>query len=188
MMSLRSSFTRAALAATAAFAAVLSLPAQAGPDVSVSVGIHQPGVYGRIEIGNRPPPVILPQPVVIAPGPVAVYQQPVYLYVPPGHQKHWAKHCARYAACGQPVYFVQERWVVERYRERHPGYRHESRHESRYRDESRFRGDDTRHWGNRGDRGDRRHELRRDDRGPGRHVSQDRHDGHPGKGHGRHKD
>ena len=50
---------------------------------------------------------------------VAVVQQPVYLYVPPGHQKNWAKHCARYSACGQPVYFVQERWVAERYDEEH---------------------------------------------------------------------
>lgn len=161
------SFARTLCQGVAALAVACALPAQAGPDVSVSVGIHQPGVYGRIEIGNRPPAVILPQPVVIAPGPVAVYQQPVYLYVPPGHQKHWAKHCARYAACGQPVYFVQERWVVERYRERHPGYRHASRDR-----------DDARHGG---------------DRGPGRHVRHDRHDrhdGHPGKGHGhgRHKD
>jgi hypothetical protein len=56
--------------------------------------------------------------MVIVPSPVAVYQRPVYLYVPPGHQKKWAKHCSRYAACGQPVYFVQERWVVDRYDER----------------------------------------------------------------------
>jgi hypothetical protein len=97
------------LALLAAFAA----PGFAQPNVGVSVGIHQPGVYGRIEIGNVPPPVIYPQPVVILPTPVAVYQRPIYLYVPPGHQKHWGKHCARYNACGQPVYFVQERWVEE---------------------------------------------------------------------------
>jgi hypothetical protein len=62
--------------------------------------------------------VVYPQPMVIAPSPVAVYQQPIYLYVPPGHQKNWAKHCYRYSACGQPVYFVQESWVRERYEER----------------------------------------------------------------------
>jgi hypothetical protein len=56
---------------------------------------------------------------------VAVYQRSVYLYVPPGHQKHWAKHCASYAACGQPVYFVQEAWVQERWE------RHEREHSSR---------------------------------------------------------
>ena len=93
--------------------------------VGVSVGIYQPGVYGRIDIGNYPPPpVIVSQPVVIPPGPVAVYRRPVYLYVPPGHQKNWSKHCSRYAACDQPVYFVQERWIEERYAERHshPGH------------------------------------------------------------------
>lgn len=104
----------AALAITLAAA-----PAFAQTSVGVSIGIHQPGVYGRIDIGNfPPPPVIYPQPVVIVPTPVAVYQRPVYLYVPPGHQKNWGKYCGRYAACGQPVYFVQETWVRERYDER----------------------------------------------------------------------
>ncbi|MEO6660930.1 MAG: hypothetical protein ABIN44_11595 [Burkholderiaceae bacterium] len=99
--------------------------AWAQTNVGVSVSITQPGVYGRIEIGNVPPPVVYAQPVIIAPAPVVVHQQPLYLYVPPGHQKHWAKHCARYNACGQPVYFVQESWVRERYGERH-GHDHEN--------------------------------------------------------------
>jgi hypothetical protein len=106
-------------------AAVAVAPAHATTNVGVSVGIHQPGVYGRIEIGNLPPPVVVyPQPVVIAPTPVAVYQRPIYLYVPPGHQKHWSKHCGRYGACGQPVYFVQETWVREHYRDRDDDDRH----------------------------------------------------------------
>lgn len=92
----------------------------AATNVGVSIGINQPGVYGRIEIGNLPPPaVILPQPVVIVPTPVAVYQRPIYLYVPPGHQRSWGKHCHRYGACGQPVYFVQESWVREHHRHHH---------------------------------------------------------------------
>jgi hypothetical protein len=100
-----------------AIAAAAAMPAHAAPNVGVSVDIHQPGVYGRIEIGNLPPPVVVyPQPVVIAPTPVAVYQRPIYLYVPPGHQKNWARHCHRYGACGQPVYFVQESWVREHHR------------------------------------------------------------------------
>ena len=104
------------------FASLLACNAAAQTSVGVSVGIYQPGVYGRIDIGNYPPPaVIYPQPVVIAPGPVAVYQRPIYLYVPPGHQKNWNKHCARYAACEQRVYFVQEQWIEERYAERHGG-------------------------------------------------------------------
>ena len=105
--------------AFAGFAACALAPAMAQTNVGVSIGIQQPGVYGRIDIGNFPQPmVVYPQPVVIAPSPVAVYQQPIYLYVPPGHQKKWAKHCYRYSACGQPVYFVQESWVRERYEER----------------------------------------------------------------------
>lgn len=85
-------------------------------NVGVSIGINQPGVYGRIDIGNFPPPrVVYPQPVVIVPAPIAIQRQPIYLYVPPGHQKNWAKHCRRYNACNQPVYFVQEDWVRERY-------------------------------------------------------------------------
>lgn len=91
-------------------------PAFGQTRVGVSIGINQPGVYGRIDIGDLPQPrVVYTQPLVIAHSPVAVHQQPIYLYVPPGHQKKWAKHCRRYNACGQPVYFVQEDWVRERY-------------------------------------------------------------------------
>jgi hypothetical protein len=107
---------RLLLLALSAFALV---PAVAQTSVGVSIGIHQPGVYGRIDIGEFPQPrIVYPQPVVIVQSPVAVYQQPIYLYVPPGHQNNWAKHCRRYNACGQPVYFVQEDWVRERYEER----------------------------------------------------------------------
>ncbi len=97
--------------------ACAAAPALAQTNVGVSIGINQPGVYGRIDIGNFPQPlVVYPQPVVIVQSPVAVYQRPIYLYVPPGHQKNWAKHCGRYRACGQPVYFVREDWVREQYR------------------------------------------------------------------------
>ena len=83
---------------------------------SVSVTIGQPGFYGRIDIGNYPPPVLVySQPVVIAPAPVSVVQQPLYLRVPTGQAKKWAKHCAKYNACGQPVYFVQETWYQNVY-------------------------------------------------------------------------
>ena len=108
------------LSATLALAALTAGHAAAQTSVGVSVGIYQPGVYGRIDIGNYPPPaVVYPQPVVIAPRPVAVHQRPIYLYVPPGHQKNWAKHCSRYDACDQRVYFVQEEWIEQRYAERH---------------------------------------------------------------------
>lgn len=131
------------------FALLLALgaavSANAGTSVGVSIDINQPGVYGRINIGNVAPPMLLyPQPVIIVPSPVAVHQQPIYLYVPPGHQKNWARHCARYRACGQPVYFVQEQWVRERYEQ----------HRQHGRDEQRGRGEHERgHQGRHGNKG-----------------------------------
>ena len=99
-------------------------------DVGVSVQVGQPGFYGRIDIGNFPPPLLVyPEPVIIQPVPVGVVRQPIYLHVPPGHAKDWRKHCRKYNACGQPVYFVQEDWYnnvyVPRYRD---GKRHGQGH------------------------------------------------------------
>ena len=112
----------------AALAATAMAPALAA-DVGVSVSIGQPGFYGRIDIGNYPQPqVIYPQPVIIAPAPYAVVQRPIYLRVPPGHAKNWGKHCSRYAACGQPVYFVQDGWYQNVYA---PHYREDHRHDRR---------------------------------------------------------
>ncbi len=113
------SFFCKALALVAVFTATT---AQAQTGVGVSVSVNQPGVYGRIDIGNMPPPpVIYAKPIIYAPPAVHVVQQPMYLYVPPGHQKKWGKHCKRYNACGQPVYFVKESWVRERYEHEHRG-------------------------------------------------------------------
>ncbi|SFC49003.1 hypothetical protein SAMN05216344_11943 [Polaromonas sp. OV174] len=83
----------------------------ATPYVSATVeGALAPGVYGRVDIGNAPPPpLIYAQPIIIQRPPVMVQQPPLYLHVPPGHAKKWSKHCARYNACGQPVYFVKVR-------------------------------------------------------------------------------
>ena len=64
------------------------------------------------------------QPVIIAPPQVRVERQPVYLYVPPAEQQDWRRYCGRYEACGQPVYFVRETWVRERYEREHPGRGH----------------------------------------------------------------
>lgn len=80
-------------------------------------GEIRPGVYGRVEIGNAPPPpVVYTQPVVIVREPRPV--QPVYLHVPPGHAKKWDKHCHKYNACNRPVYFVKSQ-------EYEPGYQHD---------------------------------------------------------------
>jgi hypothetical protein len=109
------------LCASAAVMAAVTAPAIAA-DVGVSVQVGEPGFYGRIDIGNFPQPqLIYPQPVVIQPVPAGVVRQPIYLHVPPGHAKNWRRHCHRYNACGQPVYFVHDGWYnnvyVPRYRE-----------------------------------------------------------------------
>ena len=107
------------------FAAALvatATPALAA-DVGVSVNIGQPGFYGRIDIVNYPPPVLVyPQPVIIQPAPVYVEPEPVYLYVPSYQQRNWRRYCRNYNACGQPVYFVQQGWYQRQYV---PRYRHD---------------------------------------------------------------
>jgi hypothetical protein len=90
--------------------AAATLPAFAA-DVGVSVSVGQPGFYGRIDIGNAPPPVLIyPQPVVIQKVYVAQPPPPLYLRVPPGHAQKWSKHCHKYDACSRPVYFVKDDW------------------------------------------------------------------------------
>jgi len=92
-------------------AAVVATSASAlASDVGVAVSVGQPGFYGRIEVGNLPPPqLVYSRPMVVqaVPGAAAA---PIYLHVPPGHAKNWRKHCAQYGACGQPVYFVHDSW------------------------------------------------------------------------------
>ena len=98
------------LAALTALSLLLGGAAQAAtPYATASVtGALAPGVYGRIDIGNAPPPtVIYAQPIIIQQVPQRVRQPPLYLHVPPGHAKKWSKHCASYNACGRPVYFVR---------------------------------------------------------------------------------
>ena len=114
-------------------------PAAFAADVGVSVTVGQPGFYGHIDIGDLPAPaVIYPQPILIQPVPVA--GPPLYLRVPPGHYKHWNKHCGEYNACGRQVYFVRDNWYnnvyVPHYRERH-GDEHRGD-----RDHDEWRGDD----------------------------------------------
>lgn len=109
-------------------------------DLGVSVSIGQPGFYGRVDIGDYPPPrVIYRRPVAIERVPMD--RPPIYLRVPPGHAKHWRQHCGEYNACGERAYFVQDSWYnreyVPRYRERQ-GDRRDDRH-----------GDDHEHGRNR---------------------------------------
>ena len=95
--------------------ASLFLSARAGAsDVAVSV-YAQTGSYGIIDIRDLPPPrLVYEEPVVIYSRP-ATARNPVYMHVPPGHAKHWSKHCRKYNACDRPVYFVDDRWYNEVY-------------------------------------------------------------------------
>jgi hypothetical protein len=70
--------------------------------------------------------------------------EPIYLHVPPGHAKHWRKHCHEYHACDRPVYFVRSA-------EYEPGYRPDHRHE-----------DHGHHGDDHGDRDHGDHERDRD--------------------------
>ena len=88
--------------------------AGADVDVGVSIAIGDPNFYGRIDIGDMPrPQIVLPEPIWVQP--VAVRPAPVYMRIPPGHQKHWDKHCMEYNACGVPVYFVKDDWYSNTY-------------------------------------------------------------------------
>ncbi|MBI3347450.1 MAG: hypothetical protein HY020_09605 [Burkholderiales bacterium] len=116
----RDVLTRWLAPALLAVAGTAAVPAAQAADVGVSIGFSQPGVYGRVDIGRYPQPVLFaPQPVIIG---QPVYREPVYLWVPPEHRRDWRRQCYRYGACGAPVYFVQDGWyrqnVVVRERER----------------------------------------------------------------------
>lgn len=102
-------------------AATLATPALAA-DVGVSISVGDPHFYGRLDIGDYPQPqVIYRRPIMVER--VEVDRPPVYLRVPPGHRKHWNRHCREYNACGERVFFVRDEWYnreyVPRYRERH---------------------------------------------------------------------
>ena len=117
-------------------------------DVGVSVTVGQPGFYGRIDISNYPypqPRVIYQEPRVIER--VYVEREPIYLRVPPGHAKKWHKHCYKYNACGERVYFVQDGWYqreyVPQYREYHG--KHDDDHWDRHDDDRDDRRYDKKH-------------------------------------------
>ncbi|MGV8868998.1 MAG: hypothetical protein ACOH2S_18915 [Janthinobacterium svalbardensis] len=129
---------------TLILAAVL-LSAATAAVAQVSVTIGQPGFYGRIDIGDYPAPqLIYAQPVIVQ-RPQYYSARPIYLRVPPGHAKNWSKHCRKYNACNQEVYFVQDSWYnnqyAPRYRQQHgdhgrPDYgdrgRHDDKHDKHY--------------------------------------------------------
>lgn len=152
------------LIAAAMAVAGMSAPAYA-TDVGVSVTIGQPGFYGRIDIGDYPyppPRVIYRQPRVIER--IVIEREPIYMRVPPGHRKHWRKHCHKYHACGERVYFVQDDWYQRDFVPHYREWQHDRRHD---RHDDRWDHDDDhgRHGSDRHDRDhdhDRHHERDRD--------------------------
>ena len=114
-------------------AAPLEAPAGVGPETGREGTITTPSVpstdglgdggaadFGAFEPVVAPPSAPLPvAPVRLHSGIQSpertVYVEPVYLRIPPGHEKHWSKHCGEYGACGRPVYFVREDWYQKTY-------------------------------------------------------------------------
>ncbi|MDO8207664.1 MAG: hypothetical protein Q7T38_07590 [Gallionella sp.] len=136
----------------AAVAATFSTTPALAADVGVSISVGQPGFYGRLDIGDYPPPrLIYRQPMIIER--VQMDRPPVYLRVPPGHAKNWKKHCRKYNACGERVYFVQDSWYqreyVPRYQEQHRDRRDERGYDRQDERGNKDRGDD-RHDNGRG--------------------------------------
>lgn len=104
-------------------------------DLGINVilsGQVAPGVYGQVEIGNTPRPrVVYEQPMVVVTDRYHVRDEPIFLHVPPGHSKHWSKHCGAYNACGRKVYFVRSEEYEPEYQHReshHDGGKHGSKH------------------------------------------------------------
>ena len=142
------------LVAAAIAAATISTPSLAA-DVGVSLNIGQPGFYGQIDIGDYPQPQVIYRRPMIIEREVRMDRPPMYLRVPPGHRKHWSKHCGEYNACGERVYFVQDSWYNREYVPRY-----QEQHRDRGNDRRDERGDEYR-----GDKNDKHHDK---DRGHGR--------------------
>lgn len=155
-------------------------------DVGVSVRVAEPGLYGRLDIGDLPAPrVIYKEPIVVERRTTRYVSDPVYIYAPPGHTKHWSKHCRRYNACNRPVYFVKEEWYRNIYeRKHHP--KHYEEWQRRRHGETREH-HDVRTWNRH-----RRHEETREHHDvrnwDERRHENDNHDdkGHKGRHHGHH--
>ena len=129
-----------ALSAIMTAAAVPEALAQNVSINAVITGQIVPGVYGQFVVGNGPPPpLVYSQPVIVQPPAVAVVtpMQPIYLHVPPGHAKHWSKHCHEYDACNRPVYFVKSAEYEPGYAAdhgHHHGHDEDGDHDNRHHD------------------------------------------------------
>ena len=163
---MKSAYSVAALVALAFGASA----AYADVDIGVAIrGEIAPGVYGRVDIGGRPPPALVyAQPVIIEqPPPHVVVAEPLYLHVPPEHARDWRLHCHEYHACNRRVYFVKSREYEPAYIRAHEHERQEAlRHEQLRHEEHVVREEE-------------RHEVRREER----HEEHERHDHDHGYDH-----
>jgi hypothetical protein len=106
-------------------AAPQSFAGDLGINVILS-GEVKPGIYGQVQLGNTPRPVVVyDQPRVIVVDKRYIHEEPIYLHVPPGHARHWSKHCREYHACEHRVYFVRSQ---EYERDYHHEHEHEHHH------------------------------------------------------------
>jgi hypothetical protein len=155
--------TACCLGALATLALGATSVANADVDISVAIrGEIAPGIYGRVDLGGRPPPpLVFANPVLIEqPPPHVVVGEPLYLHVPPEHARAWREHCHEYHACNRQVYFVRSR-------EYEPGYVRAREHE-RY--------EHLRHEEERHERHEERREERREEHYDHRHDHDDDHD------------
>ena len=109
--------------------ALVAAPLVAQAQVGVSINIGEPGFFGQIDLGNRPPPpVIYAAPVMVEPARQAY--PPLYLRVPEEHHRNWHRYCHQYNACDRQVYFVTEDWYNNAYtHEKHHEHEHERERE-----------------------------------------------------------
>jgi hypothetical protein len=94
--------------ATIAIVTAAPLASADSADSAVITGTVTPGVYGRVDVANKPlPALVFEQPMFVERPDTAGRVEPLYLHVPPEHAKNWKKYCDKYQACDHPVYFVK---------------------------------------------------------------------------------
>ncbi len=142
--------------AAALAAAALAVTAPVSAQVGLSINVGEPNFYGRIDLGDAPPPRLIYRRPVVVEGEVGG-RDPVYLHVRPGYERNWRRHCGEYGACGQPVLFVRDDWYRTRYVPHYRSHRDNYEHGD-HRDGNRDHRDD-----NRGDRHDDNHGDHHDD-------------------------
>jgi hypothetical protein len=94
--------------ATIAIVTAAPLASADSADSAVISGAVTPGVYGRVDVANKPlPALVYEQPMFVERPDTAGRVEPLYLHVPPEHARNWKKYCDKYQACDHPVYFVK---------------------------------------------------------------------------------